>query len=148
MPGTEPIFEASGRHCRHSPDEEIGRARASSIRRRLRARSLLRRSGCELFTVRGVLRLGRPLGGRCSFSLRRGCTGRSGGGLRLCLYRLRHRAFAHIRTRLSRLEANRFPKNAPMLLEFGAAEARRTCTGFASGEAMAKTLAIVPCENE
>jgi hypothetical protein len=33
MPGTEPTFEGSGRHDGQSPDEEIGRARTSTIRR-------------------------------------------------------------------------------------------------------------------
>jgi hypothetical protein len=46
---------------------------------------------------------------------------------------------------LSRLGPNRFPKNAPIPLELGAAEATRTCTGFACVEVIAKTFAIVAC---
>src|ERR1700730_12543826 len=49
---------------------------------------------------------------------------------------------------LSRLEPNRLPKNAPMLLELGAAEATCTGTGFASADVIAKTLAMLPCGNE
>src|SRR5262249_20372709 len=94
--------EGSGWHCGQSPDQKIGRARGSSIWRRLRARFLLRRrslrvGGCEVFAV-VVLRLGRSLGGGCSFGLAQGCTG--GSGLSLCLNRLCHRAFAHIGTRI------------------------------------------------
>ena len=37
------FLDTAGRHSGHLPDEEIGRARASGIRRWLRARFLLRR---------------------------------------------------------------------------------------------------------
>ena len=47
---------------------------------------------------------------------------------------------------VSGLEPNRFPKNDPMLLEFCAAEATRTCTVFTAG-AMAKTRVSTPCGN-
>jgi hypothetical protein len=88
MPGTPPIFEASGRHYWHSPDEEIGPARTCTIRRRLRARFL------------GALCLRRLPGAGDSFSLRAGCTRRGVGSLRLCLCRLRQRTFAHIDSRV------------------------------------------------
>ena len=98
MPGTESSFEGSGRHYGQSPDEEIGRAGTSISRQRPRARSL------------GALRLGLlPCGGG-SFSLRAGYTGRSVGGLRLCLCRLRQRAFAHIGSRFVALGTEQLSK--------------------------------------
>jgi hypothetical protein len=42
MPRTKPIVESSGWHCGRSPDEKIGRSRASSIRWRRRTWFLLR----------------------------------------------------------------------------------------------------------
>ena len=74
----------------------------------------------ELFAFGGVLRLGPPLGVGCRFGLHGGRTRRCECGLRLCLYRLFHRAFAHIANRVVAVGTEQVSEERP-----NAARARR-----------------------